>query len=243
MAKRSSKKTSKAKTSQKNSSGKSRASQRRDEKKKEEQQRNLFIAAIALFVVAVIALIASAGGISPPPEVAAARLELDPILGADDAPVQIVEYGAYGCHACENFHNSGAIDRILADYDGQVNFTFRDFPVISPAYDTRSAQIAQCALDQSEDLFWDFHGALYEQHMRGANTASLLDLGGTLGLDREELATCYDERTHVATVDYDLDRAYGLGLNSTPSFLVNGERLFSPSERALRAAIDAALAS
>jgi protein-disulfide isomerase len=243
MAKRSSKNPTKGNASAKSGGSKSRFSARREEKKQQEKQRNLMLSIGALVIVGAVIFIAVVGGVNPPPDVAEERLTLDPILGAADAPVQIIEYGSYGCHACEQFHNSGVIDRILADYPGQVSFTFRDLPIISPAYDNRAAQIAQCALDQSEDGYWQFHNALYEQNMSGSATGELLDLGGSLGLDRDALETCFDGRTHVLTVDYDLDRARDLGLNSTPAFFVNGQRMFSPSESALRNTIDAALAS
>ena len=51
--------------------------------------------------------------------------------------------------------------RLSAEYPDQVNFTFRDYPVISPVYDLMAAKVAQCVLDQDQELFWAFHDALY----------------------------------------------------------------------------------
>ena len=171
----------------------------------------------------------------------AIRRALDPVLGAADAPVTVIEYGAYGCPSCRQFHQLGIVEQLLADFDGQVKFVFRDFPVIAPAYDRRAAEVAQCALDQSNDAFWTFHDMLYTHIDVGASTEELIGWGLAAGLDEGALRTCVDSGIHKATVAYDLERGLALGLPGTPSFLVNEQRVFAPSESSLRAAIQQAL--
>jgi protein-disulfide isomerase len=171
----------------------------------------------------------------------AARHQVDPVLGPADAPVTIIEYGAYGCPSCRQFHQLGIIDRLLADFDEQVKFVFRDFPVITPAYDRRAAEVAQCALDQSNDAFWAFHDTLYTHVEVGASTDELVGWALALGLDEEALRACVDSGIHESTVAYDLERGLALGLPGTPSFLINEQRVFAASESSLRAAIQQAL--
>lgn len=166
------------------------------------------------------------------------RLELDPILGNPDAAITIVEYGAYACSACRAWHQAGIIDQILEAYPGQVRFIFRDFPVISPAYDQMAAQIAQCALDQSQTTFWGFHDALYTRADFTSSRDDLFTLGVDVGLDREALRSCYEAGTHRQTVQYDEQRARSLGLPGTPSFLVNGARIFNATPSVLQAEIE-----
>jgi len=227
-----------AKTSNRRSAHRSKKQQEQAQK----QRINLLIIG-GIVVVFVVGLIASAGGLGegPSPEVAQERLELDPMRGAVDAPVTIVEYGSYGCPACRQFHQSRVIERLLNDYAGQVNFTFRDLPVIVPDYDVRSARVAQCVLDQGEDLYWTFHDVLYTQVRIGEANAGLIDFAVAIGADETELQACVDERRHARTVQFDEDRATQIGLRSTPSFTVNGQRIIGGSEQRLRAAIEAAL--
>jgi len=225
----------------------SRRSTRRSKKQQAQaqNQRNLGLIFGGLAVAVVIGLIVAAGGLGegPSPAVAQERLDYDPILGEADAPVTIIEYGAYSCSACRAFHQSRTIERLLNDYAGQVNFTFRDFPVIDPVFDQRAARVAQCVLDQGEEIYWEFHDVLYTTARIGEDTESLIEWADAIGADDAEVQTCVDERRHARTVEYDEDRAINLGLRSTPSFTVNGQRVIGGSETALREAVEAALSS
>jgi len=222
----------------------SRTSSKAKQRKQQQQRQMMTYGMVGVVAVGVILLIiSSGGGISPPPAVAQERLDLDPILGNPNAPVTIIEYSAYACHACREWHQRGIVDDILVDYAGQVRFIQRDLPIIAPAYDNMTAQIAQCTLDQGQDQFWLLHNALYTEVDFGATEEEVLRLAERIGADYDELKSCADAGTHRATVQYDENRGRELGLRATPSFLVNDQRLFNPNPDDLRAAVEAALNS
>ena len=113
-----------------------------------------------------------------------ARYELDPILGDPDAPVTLIEYGAYGCHACKYWHEQRIVEGLLEEFEGKVNFVYRDIPIIVPPYSQTAAEIAQCALDQGNEQFWTMHDAIYTRAEQGRSSADdLLQLGAEVGLD------------------------------------------------------------
>lgn len=221
-----------------------RSKARRKRDKQGHQNRMILMGVIGLIAVGVVALTLSgtAGGAAAP-EVEQARLDLDPVLGNPDAPVTIIEYGAYACPACRSWHQAGIVEQILAEYPEQVRFVFRDFPVISPAYDRMSANVAQCALDQGQEAFWAFHNALYDVVRVNSSQDALIQAGAQVGLNATALRVCAEANTHAATVQYDNNRARQLGLPGTPSWLVNDQRIFNASPDTLRAAIDQALRS
>lgn len=194
----------------------------------------ILVAGVVLF-----AILSNAGEAAP--EAVAERLTLDPVLGDPNAPVTIVEYGAYGCSACRAWHRSGIIEQILAEYPGQVKLIYRDFPVIAPSYSRMAARTAQCALDQGNDAFWAYHNALFTLADARSSQADLIRLGEQVGLDVAALQACVDSNTHVATVQYDEDRGNKLGLQGTPAFFVNGQLLYFASPSGLREAIEQAL--
>ena len=134
--------------------------QAREQERKQKQIVQIGAVLVGLFVVGIIAFFAFGSG-GNAPDVAIERLELDPILGNPDAPVTIVEYGAFGCHACRQWHEAGVIDQILAQFPNQVNFIYRDMPIIDPAWSQSMSEIAQCALDQGNDNFWVAHDTLF----------------------------------------------------------------------------------
>ncbi len=181
-------------------------------------------------------------GYQPPSAETLERLELDPILGNPDAPVTLIEYGAYGCHACKYWHEEGIIEALLEDFGGRVNFVYRDIPIIVPPYSQRAAEVAQCALDQGNEQFWTMHDAIYVQAEQGrASADDLIQLGGAVGLDEAALRSCYDAGTHVATVRFDHDRGAALGIRSTPTFVIGGRPIDGANPETLRQALQAEL--
>ena len=206
-------------------------------------QTRLIVGGAVILVVAAALFVILSNSSQAAPAVVDERLTLDPVLGNPDAPVTIIEYGAYGCTTCQAWHRAGIIEKILAEYPGQIRFVYRDFPVIAPSYSRMAARTAQCALDQGNDAFWAFHNAVFTLADARSSQADLIQLGAQVGLDTDALQACVDNNTHVATVQYDEDQGHKLGLPGTPAFLVNGQRLFDASPDALRAAIERALSS
>lgn len=216
---------------------------RRAQAHKQQRQRQQMIVLGAFVLVALVAaaLVASQ---STAPLSNSERFELDPVLGDPDAPITLIEYGAYGCHACKQWHEFGVIDQILAEFPGQVNFIYRDMPIIDPAYSQRAAEVAQCGLDQGNDAFWSLHDAIFVQARQGAASQDdLIALGTEAGLDENALRECVAAGTHRDTVRYDLQRGRALGINATPTWLINDERIFNASPDVLRQYIQRELAA
>lgn len=181
-------------------------------------------------------------GYQPPSAEALARYKLDPILGDPAAPVTLVEYGAYGCHACKFWHEEGIIDELLEAFAGRVNFTYRDMPIIAPPYSQMAAEIAQCALDQGTEQFWTMHHVIFTQAEQGrASADELLQLGAVAGLEAAALRECYEAGTHVATLRYDQERGAALGISSTPTFVIGGEPVAKANPELLRELLQAEL--
>ena len=108
--------------------------------------------ALALLGVALVAFIVSRPPKAPPLD--EVRLASNPTLGLDSAKVTITEFGDFGCHACQSWHNAGIKEKILATYGDDVQFVWKDFPVIT-AQSPKAAEAGQCAFDQG--MFWEYH--------------------------------------------------------------------------------------
>jgi len=202
----------------------------------------------SIVIVAVLALGAAAFILWPRAEVpeaavvSAERLASDPSKGADGAAVTITEYADFGCHSCRAWHQAGIIDQILDFYDGQVNFVWRDFPVIT-GRSPKAAEAGQCAYDQGE--FWAYHDAVFEQPDDNVDLRvdALKAYAVEVGLDMELFNACLDSGQHKDTVQADWDVGRTLGLRGTPSFLVNGSYVIGGQPDLIVQAIDQALAA
>lgn len=148
-----------------------------------------------------------------------------PILGDPDAPITIIEFGDYQCHACYNwFHNHKPA--IYENYiaTGKANLVFVDLAFLgrdsSPA-----SQATYCAEDQGR--YWDYHNILYnsqESKIDGgwANSERLKAFAFSLGLDMELFESCLDSGKYSDRVKYNISQAKKHGARATPTFVIVG---------------------
>lgn len=168
------------------------------------------------------------------------RLASNPTLGSDSAKVVITEYGDFGCSSCRAWHNAGIMEKVIAAYGDQVQFVWKDFPVIT-AQSPKAAEAGQCAFDQGK--FWEFHDHVYEEgYLLGED--DLKGYAAQLGLDTEKFNQCLDSGQNRAKVEQSLNEALReYAFPGTPSFLVNGGKLIGPPTfDVLKSTIDAILA-
>ena len=168
-----------------------------------------------------------------------------PVRGSQDAPVTIDEYGDFQCPSCGAFARGVEAELVRRYVDtGKAKIVFHHFAWIGPE-SKRAAEAASCAGAQGK--FWPYHDLLYA-NQRGENSGflssdTLKRFATQLGLDRAAFDQCLDRGVYRAAVEADLRSALRLGFNSTPTFVVNGQRIVGAQPIAVFAAvIDAKLA-
>jgi len=141
-----------------------------------------------------------------------------PSLGPDDAEIVIVEFSDFQCPFCRRFHDE-TYQALLDSYPGQIRFVYRNLPLTSIHPDAMPAAIASlCANDQN--AYWDFHEKLFSSE--ALDEATYIGYATDLGLDVETFTACLSSGSHDAFIQEDMDFALGLGVQSTPTFFVNG---------------------
>lgn len=231
----------------------SRRAQRRWQNQRAARRRRLLALAgavgVAVVVVTVLILLNRPGEVGDNPPVQAATLDYGAIprdgrvLGDPGAPVLVVEWGDYQCPACRQFKEV-FFPQLLQDYvmTGKIRFEYRDFAFIGEE-STRAAEAAMCALEQGK--FWEYHDALFANQL-GENVGSFSDdrlrqIAAAAGLDRDQFQACLASGTHRAEVQAMFDEARQAGINATPSFFVNGQKVEIRSYQDLLSAIEAEL--
>lgn len=181
---------------------------------------------------------------------AVANLEIggrDVVLGDPNAPVALIEYGDYQCPFCGKFFSE--VDLKLRDEyikSGTVKMVFRDFAFLGPESDAAAAA-AECAKDQKQ--FWAYHDALYTTEIADGkeNSGNLtrdlfMKLASGLKMDTAAFTACLDAGKYTNQVSQDSDAARSLGVNSTPTVFINGQKFTGAQPYAdFKAAIDTAL--
>jgi len=143
--------------------------------------------------------------------------EGNPSIGPEDASVTIVEFGDYQCGICRQWYNQ-VFQALMDNYPNQVRFVYRDFPIFGDSSEA-AAEAAACAGDQG--IYWKYHAALFSgQYPLGR--AAYEQYASDLGLETAAFRACLDDHRSLAEIKADAADATRLGLNSTPSFVING---------------------
>jgi protein-disulfide isomerase len=201
-----------------------------------------FLAATAVVAVAIVVIGLRSNGASA----AAASTDTRPVEGSATAPVTIVEYSDYQCDYCGRWART-VQPQLTTDYvdTGKVRFEWHDMAWEGDE-SKDAANAARCAGDQGK--YWPYHDLLYQSQgpvNSGAFSKDHLKaFGAKLGLDTATFDGCIDGDTHAAAVAADFAEAGRLGIDGTPAFFVNGQRIDGAQPfSAFQAAIDAALAT
>lgn len=146
--------------------------------------------------------------------------------GDDDAPITIIEFGDYACPSCGSFALSvkPQIELLLLE-TGKAKFVYYDFPIPS-LHPTAflAARSARCAQDQ--DKFWQYHDALFRNQaswrLEQSPVAKFLSFADDVGLAGDAFEECVKSDRHAELVSANMRLAYELGVNGTPTVMVQG---------------------
>lgn len=147
----------------------------------------------------------------------------DHVLGERSARITLIEYSDYSCPYCRRFHATA--HRIVEDYQGQVNWVYRHFPLSIHKPDAERAAVgAECAAELSGNTaFWTYGDRLF-QRARAAggdfSTGELVSLAAAVGLDRSRFKSCLDSGRTRAAVRADVSAGEQAGITGTPANFV-----------------------
>ena len=170
-------------------------------------------------------------------------------LGNPDAPVTVIEYASFTCPHCASFH-AGAYKQLKADYidTGKINFIYRE--VYFDRFGLWAGIVARCG-ENAESRYFGIADMLYVQQRDWANSSNsptdivnkLRRIGKTAGLTDADLDQCFTDADRAqALYALYLKNAEADGVNSTPSFLINGAKHANMPYEEMKQIIDAALA-
>jgi protein-disulfide isomerase len=168
----------------------------------------------------------------------------DVTMGAEDAPVTVIEYASMTCPHCATFH-TGPFKQLKDEYidTGKVKFVFREFPLDPLA--TAVSQLARC----SGDNYFDVIDLFFETQPQWAVREGALDeirkLALQAGFTNAEFEECLTDRQLTERIAATArEGAQEYNVRSTPTIIIDGEKLEGARNiGALREAIDPKLES
>jgi NhaA family Na+:H+ antiporter len=148
------------------------------------------------------------------------------VVGSDDAPVVLEEFGDFQCPPCGQMFPE--VEKIRQDYGARLRFIFREYPLIRQhPHALLAAHAAEAAGLQGK--FWEMHHALFENQRAWSPaqdpTALFESYARQAGLDVDRYRRDVGGNETDARVIADRERAQSVGVDSTPTFFVNGRKI------------------
>lgn len=151
-----------------------------------------------------------------------------PSIGPLSAPITIVEFSDFQCPFCQLAAFS--IQSIIHRYPGQIRVVFKNYPLdrscnpkvsqTAHPYACEAARAALCAHQQKK--FEPIYEAFF-QYQPSLASGQLWNLAKNAGIPLAE--SCMNSSEVHAWIARDIDEAQSVGVQSTPTFFINGHKM------------------
>ncbi|HEY6232053.1 MAG TPA: thioredoxin domain-containing protein [Pyrinomonadaceae bacterium] len=155
--------------------------------------------------------------------------------------VTVEEFGDYQCPRCGELHP--ALKQLKQNQSATMNLVFRNLPLTTIHKNSLvAAQAAEAA--RMQNRFWEMHDLLYENQQLWGDDINpktiFMNWASDLGLDTARFAADMDGKQVKMRIEADQEAAAELGINGTPTVLVNGRQLLPEATTAegIRTAIE-----
>ena len=175
-----------------------------------------------------------------------------PVKGNPSAKVTVVNFDDFQCPFCSRMHST-LFENVFKDYADKIRVIYKDYPLIEiHPWAMHAAIDGNCLGEQNSPAYWDFADYIHanQKQMAGKSKAeAFLNLDNLAKeqaqkhqLDAGKLQACMQKQDESA-VRASMAEGDKLGVDSTPTLFINGDRLTGAvPEGELRAVLDRALA-
>lgn len=158
-----------------------------------------------------------------------------PILGEEDAPVTIVEFGDFKCPACKAW-GERVYPELVQDYvdEGKVKFVYINV-LFHGQESALGAGAAEAVWKQNPEAYWDFHKKVFDEQpssnhdSQWITTDKMIELASnTEGVDIEQFKADLTSQDVVDAVRHDSELTEKFKIEMTPTIMVNDQALTDP---------------
>lgn len=141
----------------------------------------------------------------------------DPVRGAAEPLVTIVEFSDFQCPFCGQFAQT--LDELVKAYPDDVRLVFKQFPL--PMHPDAEIGARAAIAARAQDRFWAMHDRLFAQR-HAMDEDDVVDHAVDLGLDKSSFSAALADPATAARVQADKAFGQARGVRGTPAFFING---------------------
>lgn len=145
----------------------------------------------------------------------------EPVRGAANAKITLIEYSDYECPFCGRFHPT--MQQIMEDYDGEVNWVYRHYPLSFHPNAQKAAEASECILEEKgNEAFWVYSDAIFETTISlGSLTPDAIDEAAeAAGVNMTTFGECLDSGKMAQKVSDQMTSASQVGVSGTPGTFI-----------------------
>ncbi|MEK7582628.1 MAG: thioredoxin domain-containing protein [Patescibacteria group bacterium] len=149
----------------------------------------------------------------------------DQISGNPEAKTVLIEYSDFQCPACRVFEPT--LKTLREENTDKLQFAYRHFPLKTIHSRAELAARASEAAGK-QDAFWKMHDLIFDRQSEWAqagNEETFINYARELGLNAEQFGSDLKSSAVQAEVDQDYQSGQDAGVNSTPTFFLNGKKM------------------
>lgn len=140
--------------------------------------------------------------------------------GNASASAYLVEFSDFQCPACKTA--KPVVDELTVKYKNNLLFVYRHFPLAQHPFGTKAALAAEAAGEQGK--FWEMYDLLFT-NQENFSDEIFVDLARQLKLDEKAFSEALNDPKLKEKVAQDQNYGITIGINSTPTFFLNGRKL------------------
>lgn len=160
-----------------------------------------------------------------------------PVLGQDDAPVTIVEFGDYKCPSCK-YWGDHIFPQLKEKYIDTGIVTFSYINVLFHGDESLLASLAgESVFAQDPEAFWAFHKRVFDEQPPGelhdevwVTTDKLLEIANSVtpAIDTDKLKVDLVNQSAWESIQVDNEMVKKYHIERTPTIMINGIVLEDP---------------
>ena len=143
-----------------------------------------------------------------------------PVWGNSNAPITIVEFSDFQCPFCSRANDT--LTKLKKKYKGKIKIAYKHFPLPNHKDALPAAAASMCVHEQNAKKFWPYHDMLFK-NPRGLDTESLVKMAKKVGVNEGKFKECFEGKKYESFVQEDITYGNKVGVESTPTFFINGE--------------------
>ena len=156
--------------------------------------------------------------------------QTDHITGNASSSAILIEYSDFQCPACAGYQP--LVNQIKAELGDNLQIIFRHFPLENIHPNSKlAAQASEAAANQN--AFWLMHDLLFENQSEWSKlenpTEKFLEFAQNLNLNIDKFTTDLTSKEVIEKINSDYQSGIKAGINSTPSFFINSEKITNPA--------------